>query len=207
MTENTEAQDNKHASSNDEDKKQDTGILEEFTNEQIKPHQMQAHISTNALKMLPLAPQYRRINIIFALAFGGFFSIITYLGSSGLFFDLPAEAFPFVIGVYALIGFFTLWSAIYHFFADPLKQYALREHDLNYQSGLIFRSFVSQPILRIQHIEIKRGPIERRAGMATLQVFSAGGISYTFNIPGLIYENAVDLRQFILDHKDLASDV
>lgn len=182
-------------------------MTEEFTNHQIKCHEMQSHISTNTLEMLPLAPQYRRINIIFALVFGGFFVLITYLGSSGLFFDLPKEAFPFVIGAYALIGFFTLWSAIYHFLADPLKQYALREHDLNYQSGLIFRSFVSQPILRIQHIEIKRGPIERRAGMATLQVFSAGGISYTFNIPGLIYENAVELRQFILDHKDLASDV
>ncbi|MDT0596665.1 PH domain-containing protein [Glaciecola petra] len=207
MTENTEVHNNDQASSHDEANKQETGLAEDFTNKQVKSHQIQEHISTKTLDMLPLAPQYRRINIIISLVFGGFFLIITYLGSSGLFFDLPKDAFPFVIGAYALIGFLTLWSATYHFFADPLKQYALRENDLNYQSGLIFRSFVSQPILRIQHIEIKRGPIERRAGMATLQVFSAGGISYTFNIPGLIYENAVELRQFILDHKDLASDV
>jgi hypothetical protein len=139
--------------------------------------------------------------------FGIFLALVLAIVSSGIFFDLPEGMQITAIGGYALIGFVTLWSLIYHFIADPLKQYALREHDLNFQSGWIFRSLVSQPILRIQHIEIKRGPIERKAGLATLQVFSAGGVSHTFNIPGLEYEDAVSLRQFILDHKDLATDV
>jgi membrane protein YdbS with pleckstrin-like domain len=129
------------------------------------------------------------------------------LVSRNPFFTLPDELQPLVKWAYAAILVITLWNFIYHYLADPLKQYALREHDLNYQSGLIFRSLVSQPILRIQHIEIKRGPIERKAGLATLQVFSAGGVSHTFNIPGLEYDKAVSLRQFILDHKDLAADV
>lgn len=87
-------------------------------------------------------------------------------------------------------------------FADPCKAYALREHDLSYRSGLFFRKSITQPILRIQHIELKRGPIERRVGLATLQVFSAGGVMHTFEIPGLPLSTAKSLRQFILQHKD-----
>lgn len=165
------------------------------------------NISTQNLALVSLSPKYRRVNLIWGACFGAALALVLALVTSGLFFELPKEIQPFVIWGYAFIGIITLHDLLYHFFADPLKQYALREHDLNFQSGLIFRSLVSQPILRIQHIEIKRGPIERKAGLATLQVFSAGGISHTFNIPGLEYENAVSLRQFILDHKDLTADV
>ena len=110
---------------------------------------------------------------------------------------------PWVISGVAVLG---LIYVGYHFFADPIIKYTLREQDLHFQSGLFFRRIVSQPILRIQHIELKRGPIERKANLATLQVFSAGGTSHTFEIPGLSYQKAVSLRQFIIDHKDLSVD-
>lgn len=164
-------------------------------------------ISTENLSLVSLSPKYRQINLIWGACFGLLAAAVLALVSSGLLFNLPEEIQDKVVFAYLLIGLITLWDLTYHFFADPLKQYSLREHDLNYQSGLIFRSLVSQPILRIQHIEIKRGPIERKAGLATLQVFSAGGVSHTFNIPGLLHDDAISLRQFILDHKDLAADV
>lgn len=174
-----------------------------FSNEQIDTKQ----ITTDTLAMVPLSPKYRRINIILNVFWGGLVLIAIAVASSGLFFDLPEDLNTFVLIAYGLVTFLTLWSALHHWFADPLKMYALREHDLNYQSGLIFRSLVSQPLLRIQHIEIKRGPVERKAGLSTLQVFSAGGVTHTFYIPGIEHERAIELRQFILDHKDLASDV
>ena len=89
-----------------------------------------------------------------------------------------------------------------HFFADPLIKYALREQDLSLQSGLVFRSLSCQPILRVQHVELKRGPIDRKVGLAKLQVFSAGGALHTFEIPGLPIEDAESIRQFIISHKD-----
>ena len=174
-----------------------------FTNDLVQTRT----ITTENLLLSALSPRYRKINMITSAVFGVIVLAILALATSELFFDLPENADFFVKIGYSVVTFVTLWSVVYHFFADPLKMYALREHDLNYQSGLIFKSLVSQPILRIQHIEISRGPIERRAGLATLQVFSAGGIAHTFNIPGLVHEDAVSLRQFILDHKDLASDV
>jgi len=107
---------------------------------------------------------------------------------------------PFIIWAVAIFGFLTTW--ISHA-CDQVKSYALRELDLHYSSGLFFRKIVSQPITRIQHIELKRGPIERKVGLATLQVFSAGGEMHTFQIPGLPVDTAQQLRQFILQHKDV----
>ena len=163
-------------------------------------------ISIKNLVMLPLSPKYRQINLAWSFGFGSLLALALSVINLDWFFELPEKADTLVLFAYAIIAFITVWDMLYHFFADPLKKYSLREHDLNYQSGLLFRSLVSQPILRIQHIEIKRGPIERKAGLANLQVFSAGGASHTFTIPGLENDKAVALRQFILDHKDLAAD-
>lgn len=107
-----------------------------------------------------------------------------------------------VVAVTIICVFFTGYKKI----ADPLKYYALREYDLSFQSGWIFRKKVTQPITRIQHIELKRGPIERKVGLATLQVFSAGGALHTFEIPGLALSKAQKLRQYILQHKDTVTD-
>ncbi len=96
-----------------------------------------------------------------------------------------------------------LLITFYCHFADPCKAYNLREQDISYRCGLIFSKVISQPILRIQHVELKRGPIDRKLGLAKLQVFSAGGALHTFEIPGLELEKAEQLRQFILSHKDL----
>jgi membrane protein YdbS with pleckstrin-like domain len=109
---------------------------------------------------------------------------------------------PYIVWGVGILG---LLQVLYSSYADLKKTYALRELDLNYSSGLLFRKTVSQPITRIQHIELKRGPIERKVGLATLQVFSAGGATYTFEIPGLPVDVAQKLRHFILQHKDVAT--
>ncbi|MCF2950092.1 PH domain-containing protein [Paraglaciecola aquimarina] len=89
--------------------------------------------------------------------------------------------------------------------ADIRKSYTLRDLDIHYSSGLFFRKTVSQPITRIQHIELKRGPIDRKINLAKLQVFSAGGAMHTFEIPGLPLETAQQLRQYIIEHKDVTN--
>lgn len=174
-----------------------------FTNKQIKLQD----ITTNSLLLEPLSPNYRKMNI----SFSSILALIILCGIglvvSDLFFEFPSQHLPLVYIASGIVCTLSAISVTYHYFADPLKMYAIRQHDMNYQSGLIFKSLVSQPILRIQHIELKQGPIERKYNLATLQVFSAGGASHTFNIPGLEYTRAVKLRQFILDHKDLAEDV
>jgi hypothetical protein len=163
-------------------------------------------ISIEDLPLNPISPKYRIINISINVIFTLVAVMVIWILSSGLFFEasdwMDNKGIWLSTGVIGL-GFL---AALYHFFADPLIQYAVREQDVHFQAGLFFRRLVSQPILRIQHIELKRGPIERKAGLATLQVFSAGGIAHTFEIPGLDYDKAVSLRKFIINHKDLSVD-
>ena len=154
------------------------------------------------IDMQALDPQYAATNLKLGLGFTtGFLFFLLFAGLQPWFEWHENLRFGLSLGAAALIVI-GLLSTLYHWRADPLKMYALREHDLSYQSGLIFRKKVTQPITRIQHIELKRGPIERKIGLATLQVFSAGGAMHTFEIPGLDLMKAQKLRQFILQHKD-----
>jgi membrane protein YdbS with pleckstrin-like domain len=165
-----------------------------------------APISVDNLDLIPISKRYRTINIALSAVFTAIVLAVLLILDFNLLFDEPEwfERFKYVI--YSVVLFLAFWDMLYHVFADPLIKYAVREQDVHFQSGLIFRKLVSQPILRIQHIELKRGPIERKAGLATLQVFSAGGVAHTFQIPGMEYEKAVALRKFIINHKDLSLD-
>jgi membrane protein YdbS with pleckstrin-like domain len=171
-----------------------------FTNPSVSIDQLPEILSLDRQSLSErYAPLNRLVNLSFTL-------IICMIGSA-LYFqpfvDLPKallSTLPFIIWTVAALGFLTTW---FSHARDQVKSYAIRELDLHYSSGLFFRKIVSQPITRIQHIELKRGPIERKAGLATLQVFSAGGEMHTFQIPGLPVDIAQQLRHFILQHKDV----
>ncbi len=177
--------------------------IELVSNQQID---LSATLNVEEMELQALSPKYRSLNIITSLIFGFILVSVVFLLAIQPLVSMPQKYLDYYLVVIAVLTFFTLWSVIYSFLADPKKKYAIREFDVHFQSGLLFSSMVSQPIMRIQHIEIVRGPIERSAGLATLQVFSAGGANHSFQIPGLIYETAVELRQFILNHKDVSQD-
>jgi membrane protein YdbS with pleckstrin-like domain len=171
-----------------------------FTNPTVPIEQLPAILT---LDKQSLSEQYAPLNRLLNLGF----TLVVCLIGMALYFqpfvDLPKDflnALPFIIWAVAILGFLNTWVS---HACDLVKSYALRELDLHYSSGLFFRKVVSQPITRIQHIELKRGPIERKVGLATLQVFSAGGEMHTFQIPGLPVDTAQQLRQFILQHKDV----
>lgn len=150
-----------------------------------------------------LSAKYRPMNMLFWLVFFALAAAVMSALRFQPFFTLPEalrDAYSMVMMLDVILAFMAI---THHFFADPLKTYSLREQDVSFSSGLIFRKTVSQPILRIQHIELQRGPIERMVGLATLQVFSAGGAMHTLQIPGLAHDTAQQLRQYILEHKDL----
>ncbi len=153
----------------------------------------------------PMNEKYRPVNLGTIVVFSAIFITIMSLTRFQMLFELPKElinAYPYALAIVLTI---TTLLLAYTFFADPKKRFALRENDIHYESGLFFRKIVSQPILRIQHVELKRGPIERLFDLASLQVFSAGGSMHTFEIPGLAHEQAVAMRKFILAHKDTLS--
>ncbi len=156
-----------------------------------------------AVSMQPVSPRYRLLNLAVAVAAAAIVSALLSFFRYQWFMAVPfglERFYPIAIVVVCTLG---ALSFIYHLLADKKIKYCLREQDLVMQQGLIFRKIACQPILRIQHIELKRGPLDRLADLACLQVFSAGGATHTFEIPGLRLTDAQKVRQYILNHKEL----
>ncbi|QJR80097.1 PH domain-containing protein [Alteromonas pelagimontana] len=153
--------------------------------------------------MQAISPRYRVVNLAVTVFLVTLLMAIASAVRFQPWVDIPEalrEAYPVVAGLLLAYG---VVSFGYHFMADKRIRFAVRQQDIVLQSGLFFCKTVCQPILRVQHVELKRGPIERMAGLSKLQVFSAGGAGHTFEIPGLPSATAQKIRQFILDHKDL----
>ena len=155
------------------------------------------------LEPQPLDHQYASTNRLIGLVITFVLAIIGCALYFQPFISLNQEllrAIPYISGSIIILSALLTW---YKYASDTHKFYAIRDLDVHYIKGLIFRKVVSQPITRIQHVEIKRGPIDRKLGLASLQVFSAGGEMHTFEIPGLPTNSAKKIRQFILEHKDM----
>jgi hypothetical protein len=148
-----------------------------------------------------------RVSVILSIALMGLiFIALLSVTRFQTFVAVPNLVFTLYGEILAAVCLLTLLICSYQFIAIPYKQYCLREHDLHYSSGLLFRKTISQPIIRIQHIELKTGPIERIFSLATLQVYSAGGATFTFEIPGLSQATANRIKHFVLTHKDTMLD-
>ncbi len=174
-----------------------------FSNQDLTPSVLP---SINTLQSQPLSSIYIKTSLkIDLITLVAILVGVTALYFQSIFVLNPEfkQALPFIGLATLMLG--GLRVAI-KFLANRRKTYALREQDLHFSSGLFFRKTVSQPISRIQHVELSRGPIDRKVGLAKLQVFSAGGSAHTFEIPGLSLVTAQQIRQHIVEHKDMLTN-
>ena len=82
------------------------------------------------------------------------------------------------------------------------RRYVVREKDISYKKGVLFRSVTTVPFNRIQHVEIDEGPISRFLGLVSLSVFTAGDSSDDLKISGLLKEEAEQIKEFISNKID-----
>jgi uncharacterized protein len=71
--------------------------------------------------------------------------------------------------------------------------YAEREDDLLVRRGIMFRTLVVVPYGRMQYVDVEAGPIDRRFGIARVQLHTASPGTDAY-IPGLAPEEAARLR-------------
>jgi len=127
-----------------------------------------------------------------------FFMILMIMLTFAYLFTPLMETEFALLPVVGLIILMTLSFSLI-FYSFKFKGYALREFDIIYKSGIFWRKQTVLPFNRIQHLESHRGPLERKFGLATLRLFSAGGHGADLTIFGLEYERANDIRQLLLD--------
>jgi membrane protein YdbS with pleckstrin-like domain len=71
--------------------------------------------------------------------------------------------------------------------------YADRADDLLVVSGILFKRLVVVPYGRMQQVDVRRGPVERYLGLATVQLHTAAATTDA-SIPGLEPDEAARLR-------------
>ncbi|HEY9117306.1 MAG TPA: PH domain-containing protein [Roseivirga sp.] len=144
----------------------------------------------------PIEPKYLRVSLISSSVL---FIILFITAICILIFndEIEADLLVYIIVLGPILLFWAL-SLLITKKAFPLKKYSLREKDIIYTKGLLWRKRTSIPFNRIQHAEIKQGPIERLFALHSLKVFTAGGDSSDLVIPGLSEENANRIKEYIM---------
>lgn len=121
--------------------------------------------------------------------------------AAGLFFLIPALRQSYA-WIFLLIPWL-LMIGLHRLLLEkkfPYLAYAVREKDVISQHGWITRSVRICPNKRIQNCSVQSGPLERRAGLASLTIYTAGSDNADIRIPGLLQEEAEQLRHFILQN-------
>jgi hypothetical protein len=75
--------------------------------------------------------------------------------------------------------------------------YRLGPATVDFADGALWRSETATPYIRIQHVDIAQGPLERAFGLARLVVHTAAA-SNTIAIPGVPADQVASLREQIL---------
>jgi membrane protein YdbS with pleckstrin-like domain len=78
--------------------------------------------------------------------------------------------------------------------------YALHPKLLQVVRGWLFHTDTLVPLVRVQHIDVTRGPLDKAFGTATLVVHTAGTHNSIVTLPGLAPDKASAIRDEIRKH-------
>lgn len=146
--------------------------------------------------MESLNPRVRLAWIVGALIPGVIISVVGVVAVR-LGAPIPLTA---VVGVAAAV---VLFGVVAVFFRYRIWRFEVRDDSLYIVRGVFTRVDTSVPYVRVQHIDTRRGPVERSLGLASVVVYTAGSRGADITIPGLTPDRASALREQL---RDLATE-
>lgn len=79
-------------------------------------------------------------------------------------------------------------------------RYGLTDRLLQVVRGWLFHTDTVVPLVRVQHIDVVRGPLDKMFGTANLVVHTAGTHNSTVTVRGLAPDRAAAMRDVIREH-------
>ncbi|MFB6118683.1 PH domain-containing protein [Halosegnis sp.] len=73
-------------------------------------------------------------------------------------------------------------------------RYEVRADSLFLERGALTHVRTVVPYVRVQHVDVSRGPLERTLGLASVVVYTAGSRGADVTVPGLVPERAEELQ-------------
>ncbi|MGZ5286170.1 MAG: PH domain-containing protein [Flavisolibacter sp.] len=157
--------------------------------------------AAGSLELQPVQPSYKKILVIEWLITAAIFAVIGAVVVFALSKLTDSYGWLIVLAAWILlvgIHYFTLQKNF------PILAFAVREKDVVTRKGWLIRSIKICPFNRIQNCSVQSGPLERKYGLASLVIYTAGTEGADMRIAGLLQEEADNLRYFILSkiHKE-----
>lgn len=156
-----------------------------------------AHALNAAEGLDPVDPAFRHVLRISAL----FNMLPVAIGATLLDMFLVRE----VGGPYGLLSVLAWLFALFAIIAFPARRaqrwgFKIGEGQLRVARGWLFRTDTIVPFVRVQHIDVGQGPIERWFGLSHLVVHTSGTHNSTVTLPGLRADLAAAMREEIRRH-------
>ena len=118
--------------------------------------------------------------------------IYTILLGTGLVFGGQQFGFPWLPAIAVVLAILGVVHAVARY---RVWRFQLQEDALYLERGVITQVFTSAPYVRIQHVDTRRGPIDRALGLSRVVVYTAGSRGADVSIPGLQPKRAEALRE------------
>jgi len=111
---------------------------------------------------------------------------------------IPAPVYLAILGVWLLLLASILllayrWPAARH----RHLRYLVEEDGLCIRRGVLWRKVIWIPITRVQHTDVSQGPLQRKLGLGTLTVHTAGTAGASISLAGLEHGIASRLSQHL----------
>ncbi len=102
----------------------------------------------------------------------------------------------FTIGSIILIVLLLIESFIYPIIEYKQWRYAITKDKIEFIEGIYFVKKVIIPIIRIQHIQLNQGPINKFLKLYNISIFTAGG---QHKIPNIDVKKAEEISEYLKD--------
>ena len=141
----------------------------------------------------PVEPAYRSVLRARAAIFWLPLFVGSIIADRLLLAEFPVGGLaPVLVALVALGGVVIAPNRVYRRLG-----YAIDDRLLRVVHGWLFHTDTIVPFVRVQHIDVTRGPIDKIFGTASLVVHTAGTHNSIVVLPGLAPDRAADMRDTI----------
>ena len=103
-----------------------------------------------------------------------------------------------LVAAVAFLAFLTWLMQVWPPIEYRHMSYRVDAAGLEIRRGVYWKHAINVPRSRIQHTDVSQGPVERRYGLGTLAIHTAGTEHARVELPGLPHDTALAIRDHLL---------
>lgn len=129
------------------------------------------------------------------VSFGMFLAAVSTLIAS----TLPGWATAAIVGGWiGATGLLAWWLQVWPAISYRHSSYIVDASGIEIRQGVVWHTVTNVPRSRVQHTDVSQGPLERRFGIGTLVIHTAGTDEAVVSLNGVTHGTALAIRDHLL---------